>query len=56
MSETAGENTGDGRHEPPGYPPPAAGGQAGTDGQAGGDGQGYGVYPDEGTRRQGCRS
>jgi len=50
MSETAGENTGDGRHEPPGYPPPAAGGQAGTDGQAGGDGQGYGVYPDEGTQ------
>jgi phosphate transport system ATP-binding protein len=44
MSETAGENTGDGRYEPPGYPPPAA------DGQTRADGQGYGVYPDEGTQ------
>ena len=50
MSETAGENTGDGQYEPPGYPPPAAGGQALADGQAGTDGQGYGVYADEGTQ------
>ena len=43
MSETAGENTGDGRYEPPGYPS-APGGQADAGGQA------YGVYPDEGTQ------
>ncbi len=35
MSETAAEDTGDGRYDPPGYPPAAAG-------------HSYGIYPDEG--------
>jgi phosphate transport system ATP-binding protein len=46
MSETAAENTGNGRYDPA-APPPAADSPA-ADSPAGG--QAYGVYPDEGTQ------
>jgi len=57
MSETTGENTGDGRYEQPSHPPAADGYPTGTDGysaaaggQPGAGTQSYGVYPDEGTQ------
>src|SRR5215472_13865439 len=50
MSETAAENTPNGRYEPSGDPAAADEQAPTTGGQAGAEGQGYGVYPDEGTQ------